>query len=271
MKHDFKTTSILLIWTIASIVFGISLVPLMSSVALPGQVSGWELAGMMIISVAIGTLVWFGILKFANKYTEIVMGVALGLMWSSLIGALGGSVWRRLLAYFAAMIGYICCIKLIQRDWKNAWWTAELANMYVVIAIAAAGASFAGRLAPWIAITLLGVIALYDAVAVWKTKHMQDFAMKFIEKGIVPGIGVPKKKKGKWALLGGGDIFFIVVVAGSFAKTSWPAVWISAFCMTSAVILLFAFSSPKKFYPAIPFIFAGQMVALLLMLLGVGL
>lgn len=271
MKHDVKTTGMLVLWTFVLVCAGLLMVPSMQVIKTPGDVSGLTLAVIICGAIAVGTLMWFAVMRFANKLLEPLFAVVIAMMWVELARAVFRSqIWQLIIIYVGVYIGYSLLVNIMQRSWKNMWWAMHVSNFYIGFAIAAAAASFAGRLAPWVAILLLFVVAIYDAIAVWKTEHMQSFAMKFVEKRVIPGIGIAKKKEGKWAILGGGDVFFIVLVAGSFIKTSWSAAWLSAACMSAAVLLLFLFSSPKKFYPAIPFIFAGEIVAVLLMIAGVG-
>lgn len=271
MKHDLLTTGILLFWTAAVIAVGLLLVPVMGTTVVPGMMSGWQMALVIVAAIAVGTLLWFAIMRFAKRFTLPFFAAAIALLWSDLVRAIYPGLWGVLLTFVLAYIGYYVSVRRMQESWENTRRHAWIANVWVVGAIVIAGASFANRLAPWMAIVLLGVIAVYDAIAVWKTKHMQAFAKLFMEQKIIPGLGIPKRKENSWALLGGGDIFFIVLTAGTFMKTSVNAMWISASCMFVALIMLFIMSRKKRFYPAIPFIFAGQVVALLLMLCGVGL
>ncbi|MBI4449296.1 hypothetical protein HY641_04705 [Candidatus Woesearchaeota archaeon] len=141
------------------------------------------------------------------------------------------------------------------------------------------------------AIGLLVLIALYDAYAVWKSKHMIElatfqsrqkmFAGLFIPYALkphkAPDIPIhmhakpllktpPKIKKGmiKNAVLGGGDVGFPLIFAGVVMKTYGqviPALIIVP-CAAIALGLLFAKGEKNKFYPAMPFLAAGCLVGL---------
>ncbi|MBT4539648.1 hypothetical protein HOC32_05140 [Candidatus Woesearchaeota archaeon] len=121
---------------------------------------------------------------------------------------------------------------------------------------------------------LLVLIAVYDAYAVWKSKHMITLAKSQTKEGIFAGLLIPyklpsKRKKGvktkkvRTALLGGGDIGFPLIFAGVVFKELglWQAMIIPIFAMLGLALLLF-FSKDKKFYPAMPFIGAGCFVGL---------
>lgn len=76
----------------------------------------------------------------------------------------------------------------------------------------------------------------------------------------------------KQAILGGGDIAFPLIFAGTILKASGSLylAWIVVAFSTIALSLLFLFSKPGKFYPAMPYIssgcFAGYFVVYLIQL-----
>lgn len=135
------------------------------------------------------------------------------------------------------------------------------------------------------ALSLLIVISIYDAWAVWKSGIVQKMAKYQMNKlNIFSGFLIPyaskrtmakikemkKSKSGKkikinLAILGGGDIIFPIIMAGvmmkNFGLLSALFVVLGA---ASGLAYLFFFAEKKKFYPAMPFITAG-------ILLGIGL
>jgi presenilin-like A22 family membrane protease len=138
---------------------------------------------------------------------------------------------------------------------------------------------------PWLnvtaAIVLLIFIALYDAYAVYKSKHMIDLATFQAESRLFAGLFIPKttqaiskpvalkpSKQGKstHAILGGGDIAFPMLFTGSVLKytNDFGAALIITVCATIALLILFMLSREGKFYPAMPAISAGCFVGLAL-------
>jgi presenilin-like A22 family membrane protease len=132
----------------------------------------------------------------------------------------------------------------------------------MVIALGSAGAVIGWKFSPWIAMLILLAAAVYDAIAVWKLKTMQQMAENFVRLRAFPGFIVPKDEPEKVAMLGGGDTFFITLVAVSFFKTSVPMGVLAAAGMTIAVLLLFVFSEKGKSYPALPYIVAGLLASI---------
>jgi len=150
----------------------------------------------------------------------------------------------------------------------------------------------------WIAAAVLLVaISIYDMIAVWKTKHMIRLAKYHInELKIFPGFMVPyirakdrikiqrmralaKKEKGRkgkkkgirinveMAILGGGDIAFSLIFAGTILLAfGWLAAAITTLCTTLALALLMFFGKRKP-YPAMPFLSAGCFLGLAIILL----
>ncbi|MBN2880962.1 hypothetical protein JXM83_02820 [Candidatus Woesearchaeota archaeon] len=140
---------------------------------------------------------------------------------------------------------------------------------------------------------LLVLISIYDMYAVWKSKHMVSMAQFQTKSNVFAGlylmydnktkkicsdfkkiesnpkpelaakdIPTPKHVKQtslKQAILGGGDITFPLIFASAvlkFTASLWLAGIIAIFS-TIAISLLFMFSKPNKFYPAMPYISAG--------------
>lgn len=132
---------------------------------------------------------------------------------------------------------------------------------------------------------LLILISLYDMYAVWHAGFMQKMAKYQIQKlKIFSGFFIPyldnkqklilakaknsksskKKKVGVTvAILGGGDVVFPILLAGTVLHTMGliQALTISVGA-TIALAGLFMKSQKGKFYPAMPFISAGCLIAL---------
>jgi presenilin-like A22 family membrane protease len=136
----------------------------------------------------------------------------------------------------------------------------------------------------WSISVLLVLIALYDAYAVWKSKHMITLAQSQAKAKIFAGLLVPysfkgvvqsavkkpivvegkerveskKGGKGRIAILGGGDIGFPLLFAGVILKEFglWQSLVIPFFAAFGLGYLLWT-AEKKKFYPAMPFIGAG--------------
>ena len=139
----------------------------------------------------------------------------------------------------------------------------------------------------WTVVILLILISIYDMYAVWHAGFMQKMAKYQIEKlRIFSGFFVPyigkkerkllkqarkaKGKKGKQkkiginiAILGGGDVVFPILLSGVVlgALGLFQALIIAAGA-TIALGFLFYISKKGKFYPAMPFISAGLLIAL---------
>jgi len=114
-------------------------------------------------------------------------------------------------------------------------------------------------------VLLIG-LSFYDMYAVWHSKHMIKMAKFQTKSGIFAGLLIPyarpsrkgKKVKVRTAVLGGGDIGFPLIFAGTVmvAKGFFPAVIVALGASASLAILLY-FSQKDKFYPAMPFLTIG--------------
>lgn len=148
---------------------------------------------------------------------------------------------------------------------------------------------------------LLILISIYDMIAVWKTKHMQAMAKFQIQRlKIFTGFFLPytskkdkakierikaklkkiksKKKKQEFlkkqkikinlAVLGGGDVAFPLIFIGTILlKYNFVSAFIVTATTSLALALLLIFAKKGRFYPAMPFLTAGCLFGLLLVLL----
>ncbi|MEK6952842.1 MAG: presenilin family intramembrane aspartyl protease [Nanoarchaeota archaeon] len=136
---------------------------------------------------------------------------------------------------------------------------------------------------------LLLLIMGYDAIAVWKTKHMVKLAKFQSESKFFAGFLIPYnhfkksvsgKEKSIWkkifvntsapkrfALLGGGDIGFTLLFAGViFAKYGLISLIIPVMA-SLGLLLLLILGNKNKFYPAMPFLGASCFIGYGLLLL----
>ncbi len=136
-------------------------------------------------------------------------------------------------------------------------------------------------------LAMLVGISLYDAYAVWKSKHMVKLAKFQVSSRVFSGLFIPyqlakkelkkqkglakfrlKKEKTKNAILGGGDIGFPLIFAGVVMKSAgfYNALIIPVFAAI-ALLFLMVKAEENKFYPAMPFISVGCVVGYLVTLL----
>lgn len=143
-------------------------------------------------------------------------------------------------------------------------------------------------------VLLLVIIAIYDAYAVWHSKHMVKMANFQTEAKLFAGLTVPYKpkennkvdikvtipsgsdfnsveKSEKIAILGGGDISFPLIFSGIVMQSLIMEFGVDktlAFFETQiitvfaalALLLLFIYGKKDRFYPAMPFISAGCLI-----------
>ncbi|MBI4016254.1 MAG: hypothetical protein HY363_01000 [Candidatus Aenigmarchaeota archaeon] len=129
------------------------------------------------------------------------------------------------------------------------------------------------------------LVAVYDAYAVWKSKHMIALAKFQAKSGIFAGLLVPyhiphkkmvqkiegkqfKLHKFRTAILGGGDITFPLLFAGVVQQEfGFTSALIITICTSGALFCLLFLGKKDRFYPAIPFLLAGALTGLGLSLL----
>ena len=132
----------------------------------------------------------------------------------------------------------------------------------------------------WI-VALLLVISVYDIYAVFKSKHMVKMALFQTKSKLFAGITIPLKKakkvkgkkiKVKEAIIGGGDVAFPLLFAGvvmeSLMKSAtlsmglaFLKVLIIPIIVSLALLFLLIKGKEGKFYPGMPFITTGCLIA----------
>ncbi|MBR9676407.1 hypothetical protein GOV05_05345 [Candidatus Woesearchaeota archaeon] len=144
------------------------------------------------------------------------------------------------------------------------------------------------------AVMLLLLISVYDAYAVWYSKHMVKLAVFQRDSKLFAGLNINynrkddeipkpskttkgktvKKESGYSAVLGGGDIAFPLIFSGTiivsifnsgFTKTLSYALTVPVTILTTISLgTLLLYGKKDRFYPAMPFITAGCLAGFLI-------
>lgn len=173
--------------------------------------------------------------------------------------------------------------------------TVLLHNLVVIGGLAGVGGLLGITILPRDAIILLIILAIYDVIAVYKTKHMIKIAREMIKKRVILGIIVPEKilglrasmadveqdkiparrtpgfgKVGKFMILGGGDLALPLLLIASVANQNiWQSIIILVFALLGLLAMHLIFIKLKsRPMPALPplavFSILGYLVSLLI-------
>lgn len=282
MKHSFKITVLLLLFFLLAQFLGLAILnqyidqektlvegktifkelPIGERPPLEERTSYFP----VILAILIGT----GLLWLLIKYK---------LVWLWKLWFLVAVIISLLIAFSAWIKPQIALmLALILGLWKifkPNFWVQNLTELFVYGGLAAI---FVPLFSLWSVIILLILISIYDAYAVWKSKHMIVLANSQTKAGMFAGLVFPyqitksvsKKVKTKvktikvrTALLGGGDLGFPLIFAGVILKEFglWPALIFPLFAAAGLAVLFWK-AKEKKFYPAMPFISAGCFIGL---------
>lgn len=161
-----------------------------------------------------------------------------------------------LLAYLTTI--YLLFIKYSFR--KETIYTKWYNNILLAIAIAGAGAIIGLSLGLIPVIVLLMLLAIYDIVSVFYTKHMITLAQMIIKKKIALLFVIPAKKREY--KLGGGDLVIPAVVSSSlfamlirnhtFLQTLVPIILVWACSIAGLVITFYILDKYRKKIKALP-------------------
>jgi presenilin-like A22 family membrane protease len=236
-------------------------------------------------AIIIGTILLLLIIKWGKAVlwkAWFFLAVALSLHFS-------GYAFLQHVQY-GAMISLTLAIVLgIWKIWRPNIIVQNLTEIFLYGGLAAI---FFSVVNIWAMVIILLLISVYDAYAVWKSKHMVSLAKFQTNSGVFAGLLVPysmkalkrktkkkskthkasKKKpaltKGKGvavAVLGGGDMGFPLLFAAAVMKEyallgqGWLAYLIPPFAAIALYGLL-QYGKKDRFYPAMPFITVGCFV-----------
>ncbi len=229
----------------------------------------------IMLAILVGTGIVFLIIKFKQ--------VNLWKVWFFLSVAL--SLGIAFSAFMNSIIAAVLAIVLaVVKIFRPNVYVHNFTEVFIYAGIAAVFVPIMNFLSVFL---LLIAISAYDAYAVWKSKHMIKLAKFQTKSKIFAGILLPYKirkqgekeiksfglkkglvkaekivkKKGKVAILGGGDIAFPLLFAGVVLKTQGflKSLIIPVF-VTLALFILLYLAKKDKFYPAMPFLTAGCLI-----------
>jgi len=159
-------------------------------------------------------------------------------------------------------------------------------NLLFSIALAGIGAFIALNLEPFSIAIILSVLAIYDIIAVYVTKHMIKMAQVPASQGVFFGLILPKNNKdflenkpsltfddkSAYYLLGGGDMVLPLILAASIARTNfYYGLIVAGFAFLGLISLhlIFASKTERKAMPGLPpLVFFSLLGYLIVALIG---
>ena len=206
------------------------------------------------------------------------------------------AVWFSLAVFILAYVALAAFVPLVyaliiaalfvylKLDTRLHWILRNIPELFLYAGIAGV---FVPLLTIPIALIILVAISLYDAYAVWRSKHMIALARFQMESGHFAGFSMPKntdttKKRssgrsakksvkrsakrgeshaGGSAILGGGDFAFPLLYAGTLLLSlGWTPALGAVIGGYFGLLTLFMISHENRFYPAMPFLAAGLVI-----------
>jgi presenilin-like A22 family membrane protease len=270
MKHPFAIVLIILtVWLAAQSIglivvehYGVSDLP--SGVERPDAEAGTTL-WMILFGITIGTALILVLARFKQR--------RLWAVWFSLAVFLLSYVALSAFVPLAAALVIAALFVYLKLDTRLHWIARNLPELFLYAGIAAV---FVPLLTVPIALVLLLAISAYDAIAVWRSKHMITLARFQIESGHFAGFSMPRspfitreakpnrrvtkpaKDTGGSAILGGGDFAFPLLYSGTILLSfGWIPALGAVIGGYFGLLGLFTLSHENRFYPAMPFLTAG--------------
>lgn len=242
----------------------------------------------VIIPVAIGTIILLLIIKFAKKWIwKAWFFLAVLIMMVMSLSPFLRKIFGVYSIYLTLFIGIVLAYYKI---FKKNIYIHNLTEIFIY-------GGLASVLVPILNLTSMTILfvlfALYDAYAVWKSKHMVKMAEFMKADKLFAGLYVPYSTKDvkvinnnkqssktvkeesaskqtkkssksvvKEAILGGGDCAIPLLLVGVIMKStgSFLLPLIIVVTTTLSLGLLFYLSKKDRYYPAIPFLLVGSYI-----------
>ncbi|MBR9692723.1 hypothetical protein GOV07_02195 [Candidatus Woesearchaeota archaeon] len=244
---------------------------------------GWQSFLYLVFGVAVGTSLLLLLIKFRKmKLWKTWFFLAVFLAQAVAFGV----VLPQLIALALALVLSIFKI------YKPNPWVHNITEVFMYAGIAVL---LVPILDVFWSLVLLLIISIYDAWAVWKSKHMVKMAEFQKDSKVFAGLMVPKKgepipapkkakttskaaktitlrapsppRGGSYAILGGGDIAFPLLFTGAVMEgmilsgisnvNAYAQSLLITLGATIALAGLFMLAKKDRYYPAMPFLTAG--------------
>ena len=218
---------------------------------------------------ALTTIVFLLLVRFFRKtpfFLKIFLGIAIFIGLDIVFGAFFGEP----LAFSLALI-----LVGLRFFYNN----ILLHNFLFSLALAGIGGFLGLSFSPKVAVMVLVVLAGYDLVAVYLTKHMVRLARSMIKEGVFLGIIIPRRKEDSlkrsfifsfkrknFYFLGGGDLALPLILVASIGRTSLLKGGIVIFFSLFGLFLmnlLFMGQKERRPMPALPPIVLGSLLGYL--------
>ena len=194
MKHNLGVTLLIMAFFLAAQIIGLLAVgsyinissksgeqakPLPAQIEMPNT-NALETIIMIVIGILIGTAAAFLIIRSKKTFIWNI--------WFSI--AVFMLSWITLSAFFSNIISIVIAVifALLKSTKRKMSWV--LRNIPELFLYAGFAILFARPLPVWAAAVLLVLISIYDAIAVWKSKHMVSLAKFQLSSGSFAGLNI---------------------------------------------------------------------------------
>lgn len=199
-------------------------------------------------AIAVVTLIFFA---FKHLNLEMLIKIWFFSAFTMGIAVTLSAFIEPVFAIFAALV--ITLLRFYETD----IYTHNIAEIFLYGGIVSL---FVPILNIWGAVLLLIAISVYDFVSVFMTKHMVELAKMQEGLGIFTGLVVSYKNE--MAILGGGDIAFTMLFAAVLLRDfGFIPAMMAVYGAALGLIVLIIIGEKKKFYPAMPFVTIGSLLA----------
>lgn len=210
---------------------------------------GW----VLLVYFAVVTLLFYILVRFWGKrgasVLKIIFAIAIFSGIDIVFAGLIGEPWAVLIALLLVALRF---------SYSNLW----VHNLAIGLAVAGAAARLGVGFKPRSLMVVLALLAFYDIIAVYWTKHMVKIAKSLTREGVFFGFIVPRKDRDTWKLpedlskkknflmLGAGDLALPLLFAVGVANRNFlGGIIISLFSLLGLLGMHIIFNLQEKLKP----------------------
>ncbi len=215
----------------------------MSQIPVQSEASEPSYAGTFLMYILVATAVFLILARFFPRgFRWLIAGLEIFFLWGT-----STVLYSIFLPDALATVASILTAVLRAAFWKN-----SVAQNISTLIIASVSTAVVGlSIAPAVAVLLLTIMAIYDFISVFVTKHMVTLAK---------ALGAREQGTGETHMLGTGDIVIPGIVAVALLRVGIPAAVLSAAGATAGLVgTIWLAKRWKRILPALPSIGVVQL------------
>jgi len=212
----------------------------------------------IFLYILVATAVLLALIKFVPQILKLIEVVSIFFSTEIFFEVLFLGFATPTIGFYTALV--FAAAVVIARMLKKNYTTQNIA---ILLSIMGVGSLLGATLGVIPAMVLLGLLAVYDVIAVFKTKHMITLAKEVIKQKLAFTVAIPTSKR--VYQLGGGDLVMPLIFTVAVLREYGPmeaVVTVTGAMLGLVALFALLIKKPGKAYPALPPVAIGSFIGL---------